>query len=227
MCFSATASFTAAAVLIPAGVYSINQSRLLDKPYWAFAMLPLLFGVQQLIEGGLWLSLQDSRAEQAHILALCFMLFSHVIWLGWVPYSAYLTEEAPKLKRNFSSLAIFGVLFGLTMYVPLLMNEDWLTVSIVRHSIHYQPYFIFDAWVSQDFVTVIYACILLIPLILSSDPYHRMLGVLLFLSGLVTGAFFEWAFVSVWCYFASIVSLYIFLVIYRSVSVVKVSGTTP
>jgi len=225
MCFSATASFAAATVLIPAGLYSVRKSCQLDKSYWAFAMLPLLFGLQQLIEGRLWLALQDGRAGEVHYLALGFILFSHVIWLGWVPFSAYLTEVSPKLKRTFLLVAVIGVLFGMSMYVPLLLNENWLAVSIVKHSIHYQPKFIFDVWVSQNLITVIYACILLTPLILSTDPYHRMLGALVFLSGLVTGAFFEWAFVSVWCYFAAIVSLYIFFMIYRSVSVSQVPGS--
>ena len=50
MCFSATASFTAAAILIPSGLYCLKESNQLDKRYWAFAILPFMFGLQQLLE---------------------------------------------------------------------------------------------------------------------------------------------------------------------------------
>ena len=55
---------------------------------------------------------------------------------------------------------------------------------------------------------------------LSSDRYHRVLGVLgvlVLLSGLLTWAIFGWVFVSVWCYFAALISLYVFFMITRSV----------
>jgi len=32
----------------------------------------------------------------------------------------------------------------------------------------------------------------------------------------VTWAFYDWAFVSVWCYFAALISLYIFIVVARN-----------
>ena len=218
MCFSATASFTAAAVLIPAGIYCLKKANQLDKPYWAFAMLPLMFGLQQLLEGGIWVALTHGEAATAHMLALWFLLFSHVFWLGWIAYSSFLTETSPRLKHIFSLIAVIGVLFGAFMYVPLLFNTEWLRVSIVLHSISYDLHFISDAYVSQGMLTAFYACVILVPLLLSSDRYHSMLGVLVLLSGLISWAFYEWVFVSVWCYFAAILSLYIFLMIARSVS---------
>ena len=55
MCFSATASFTTALVLIPVGVYCVNKATSLQKSYWLFALMPLMFGVQQFFEGVVWL----------------------------------------------------------------------------------------------------------------------------------------------------------------------------
>jgi len=225
MCFSATASFAAAAVLIPAGAYCIKKSSELSQPYWALAMLPMLFGLQQLLEGGVWVTLQSGEAAYTHGFALGFLLFSHVFWLCWVPYSSYLTELSPRLRRLFLLIAAFGLLFGVFMYVPLLFNADWLTVSIVKHSIRYELKLVFDSFVSQRLVTAVYAAVILVPLMLSSDAYHRMLGALVLLSGLVTGVFFGWVFISVWCYFAALISLYIFFMIYRSVTAKRLAGT--
>lgn len=222
MCFSATASFSSAALLIPTGTYCLIKANRLDKPYWAFAMLPLLFGLQQLIEGGIWITLQAGEQAEAQRLALGFLLFSHLFWLGWAPYSSYLTESSPRLRHAFQMIILVGLLFGAAMYLPLLDNPDWLSVSIVGHSIDYELKFISDTYVSQQTVTVFYLLVILVPLMLSSDQYHRSLGLLVFLSGLVTWLFFDWAFISVWCYFAAIISLYIFFIIVRSVPEVGV-----
>lgn len=222
MCFSATASFTSASLLIPAGAYCLIKANQLDKPYWAFAMLPLLFGLQQMIEGGIWLSLQAGEEETAHRLAFGFLLFSHLFWLGWVPYSAYLTESSPRLRRAFLMTVLIGLLLGAAMYLPLLNNPGWVSVSIVGHSIDYELKFISDTYVSQQVVTVFYLLVILVPLMLSSDLNHHSLGLLVFLSGLVAWLFFDWVFVSVWCYFAAIISLYISFVIARSAPVVGV-----
>ena len=66
MCFSATASFTAGAGLLVIGAITIRLSR--DRAELPFAAIPVLFGVQQLIEGALWLTFPDKapllNAEQ-------------------------------------------------------------------------------------------------------------------------------------------------------------------
>ena len=75
MCFSSTASFTTAALLVPAGVYCVKKATRLPKPYWVIAVLPLLFGVQQVFEGGIWLAINSSDADAARMAALGFMFF--------------------------------------------------------------------------------------------------------------------------------------------------------
>jgi len=216
MCFSATASFSAAAVLLPAGVYCLKTSNQVDKRYWVLAMMPFMFGLQQLLEGALWLSLEQGDVQATRDLALGFLLFSHLFWLVWVSYSSYQVESMPQRKQLFLGVAVFGVLFGVLMFVPLLYHHDWLTVMIVQHSIHYGMDFITDAYVSQRLLAVIYGCVILLPLVLSSDRYHNILGALILVAGMVTWAFYDWAFVSVWCYFAALISLYIFIVVARN-----------
>ena len=222
MCFSATASFTTAAILIPTGIYCLNEANQLEKPYWAFAMFPFIFGLQQLLEGGVWLALLKGDAMTARAFALGFLLFSHVFWVGWVPYSSYLTESSARFKRVFKIFTIIGVLFGASMFVPLLFIPEWLTASIVNDSIHYKLMFFSGAYVSQPMLTAVYAILILLPLMLSSDRYHNILGVLTLFSGLLAWISFNWVFVSVWCYFAAVISLYIFYIIARCVNTTRV-----
>ena len=54
MCFSATASFSAGTVLTMLGVATLRATR--RKAEIPFAASPLLFGLQQIVEGLLWLS---------------------------------------------------------------------------------------------------------------------------------------------------------------------------
>jgi hypothetical protein len=105
------------------------------------------------------------------------------------------------------------------MFVPLLTHPEWMTATIVVHSIHYSLTFVTDGYVSQRLISVLYGCVILLPLVLSSDRYHNILGAMVLVSGLLTWALYDWAFVSVWCYFAAIISLYIFFVIARRVQV--------
>ncbi|MEP7005137.1 MAG: DUF6629 family protein, partial [Sphingomonas bacterium] len=54
MCFSATASFTAGAGLLIIGAVTVRRARTAAE--LPFALVPALFGVQQVIEGALWLT---------------------------------------------------------------------------------------------------------------------------------------------------------------------------
>ena len=58
MCFSATASFGASAVLGAIGIIAVAKAK--TKPQRLFATIPLIFAVQQLTEGLLWLSLKNA-----------------------------------------------------------------------------------------------------------------------------------------------------------------------
>lgn len=107
-------------------------------------------------------------------------------------------------------MAIAGVLFGASMYLPFLFNAHWLNVSIVNHSIVYESTLIYDDYLPRVAVTAVYMLFVIVPLLLSSNLYHRNLGSLMLLSTIVTVLFFDFAFISVWCYFAAaIISVYL------------------
>ena len=52
MCFSASVSFVAGTSLLAAGAVTVRKAR--HKDELPFAAIPLLFGVQQLVEGVIW-----------------------------------------------------------------------------------------------------------------------------------------------------------------------------
>ena len=212
MCFSATASFGAAAVLIPAGVYCLKQSHKLKQPYWLIALLPLVFGLQQVFEGFVWLDLA-SLSPDPRLPALGFMFFSHFFWLLWVPLACFAVETNPLRRRLFMGVTALGTIHGLLMYVPLWIHPDWLSVEINQHSISYKATLLYDEYIPRILSRVLYALIVLIPLLLSSQFYVRLFGVIIFFSVAFATIFYGYAFISVWCFFAALLSLYILYMI--------------
>lgn len=77
MCFSATASFTAGGALLLIG--AITTTRVTKSVEMPFAMIPVLFGLQQIIEGVLWLTLPDEAPLTNMILTYAYSVFSHVL----------------------------------------------------------------------------------------------------------------------------------------------------
>ena len=210
MCFSAEVSFATAAVLVPVGLVCLKQSIDINKSYWAFALLPFLFGFQQFLEGIVWLALDGRHEYLLRPAAFGFLFFSHFLWLVWIPFTGFRTETSCLKRKLFFITGIIGLLFGGTLYIPLLLQPDWVAISIQQHSVYYDVRLVYDGILPRHVSTMIYALIILVPLLLSSDRYHKVLGVLVTVSGLLTWAFFGLVFISVWCFFAAIISSYIF-----------------
>lgn len=161
MCFSATASFSAAVLLIPAGIYCATKAKGLNKPYWLIGLLPLLFGVQQALEGLVWLALEAQNPQSIRASALGFMAFSHLFWLFWVPFSSAVLEPRGLKKTVFIALAVLGGVYGASMYLPLLLHADWLSITLLQHSISYEAVLVYDGYLPRIVVRALYAAIVL------------------------------------------------------------------
>ena len=215
MCFSATASFSASIVLIPAGIYCVKKAARLRQPYWVIALLPLLFGIQQVFEGFVWLGMESDSAGDIRLPALGFMFFSHLFWLFWIPFACYVLETSALKRKIFLTFIILGAMHGLLMYVPLYFHADWLVVELVRQSIDYKAILLHDDYMPRIVVRALYALIVLLPLVTSTDRYLRIFGVIIAISVATATVFFGYAFISIWCFFAAVLSLYILFIIMR------------
>lgn len=211
MCFSASASFTASVLLIPTGIYCLREAVKNNKNYIAIASLPLLFGIQQSFEGWLWLGVASNDLNTIYSAAWGFLFFSHFFWLFWVPLSAYLLETNRRLKKFLKIFTIVGFIYGACLYFPLLIYQDWLQIQVIHHSIFYRTYFFFNnqLFLPKDFSLIIYMLILLTPLSISSNRSLNYLGFLIFIAASATSLLYSYAFISVWCFFAAIVSVYL------------------
>jgi hypothetical protein len=105
MCFSATASFTAGIALTAAGGAAVTYAG--KKPERLFAATPLLFGVQQLTEGVVWLSFAHPALQS--VATFVYVLFSHIVWPTFIPLAILLMEPSPWRRKLLSLCTAVGV----------------------------------------------------------------------------------------------------------------------
>lgn len=213
MCYSTAVSFTSAVVLTIGGLVCLKRMGGFNPANGVLPLLPLLFGIQQGIEGLVWWSLGAHDPELLRASALGFLFFSHVLWPVAIPFSCYLAEPLHQHKGLFLLLTLLGAVFALSTYTPLLLNPGWLVVSDIHHSLVYRTTLLYDALLPRPVVTLAYTAIVLLPLLLSVRHNYRVLGLLMLLAAMLTAAMFKLAFISVWCFFAALLSLYIYYIV--------------
>lgn len=206
MCFSADVSLTVGAALLPAGAYCTRQAWVKDPSYLALAVIPLVFGIQQISEGFVWMGMLSNDQDLVRSASLVFLGFALVFWTFWIPLSASFIENRPRIKRAYQGLAGAGLFFGLLLYLPLFIHSaDRLTTTVHFHSIAYDfstlPLFrILPSSIWQMF----YLAIVSVPLLMVGKGVPlKLFGVLIAISAVLSQLAFWYAFYSVWCLFAA------------------------
>jgi hypothetical protein len=216
MCISATVSYSAAVVLVSTGIYAVRQSGRLPYPYLMWALVPVFFGIQQAFEGRVWQMLDAGDANAALPFALGFHFFSHFLWLWWLPLCSYLVEPEKTgtlgkiRKRVMGGLFLFGAGAGTLVYSVMLFHPEWMTIAVKAHAIVYNFSVPYRSTIHLPITPVmLYGLIILVPLFSSSHRQIRVFGVLVVLSMALASVAYNEAFVSVWCLFAALLSLYL------------------
>lgn len=97
MCFSASASFAAGAFLLGIGTLTRKAARTPNER--PFAAIPLLFALQQFIEGAVWLTFSHDAPLTNEVMTYAFSFFSLLLWPVFVP-AAVLLIEPPGWRRQ-------------------------------------------------------------------------------------------------------------------------------
>lgn len=221
MCFSATASFAASALLIPSGIYCIKLAIAKDPDYLPLAFTPLAFGIQQALEGIVWLGIDSNNFHDIDIASLGFLFFSHWFWLFWMPFLVWTSDRNQKIKQVCLMFAILGFFYGASLYLPIFANDNWLEIDANNCSIAYQAKLIFNFPMFREVASIIYGVIIGVPLLIASTPNINTFGALILMSMLFSQVFFYYAFISVWCFFAALLSFYIVYILEREVKPVS------
>ena len=201
MCFSATASFVAGVALATVGIATLRlTSRPSEIP---LAAIPLLFGIQQIIEGLIWLSFRQASPLPNLPFTFVYSLFSNVLWPIYVPFAIRLLETVLWRRKALLVLQIAGIAVGLYLFCFLVRFS--VTSRVLGQHIVYGE--------SLPFVGVVmtfYLSATCVSSMLASHWMIRMFGVVSLATFIAAYAINVTTLASVWCFFAAVLSFFVY-----------------
>jgi hypothetical protein len=202
MCFSATASFSAGALLLGVGALTLKSAR---RPReLPFAAIPLLFAVQQLIEGVIWLTFRSDAPLLNVVLTHVYSFFSHVLWPVYVPVTVLLMEPSGWRRRALLAFVTAGVAVGAYL-LYFLIAFPIVSRPVGQHIEYVSPHFFLAA------VMTLYLLSTTLSLFLSTHRTVKVFGVLALASFAAAYFFYATWFISVWCFFAAVLSAVVYV----------------
>lgn len=202
MCFSATASFISGTALCVIGIATLKRTQAsVEVP---FALIPLLFGIQQLTEGVIWLAFSHDRPLLSQIMMYLYSLFSHVLWPIYLPFAIGLMEAVSWRKKTIFAFGAAGVTAGLYLLYFIIASPMVAEVA-GRHIVYVSPHFYVVP------IMLLYLAATCVSCFFSSHGFVKLFGVLMLLSFITVYIVHITALVSIWCFFAAILSLLIYL----------------
>ncbi len=215
MCFSVEASITAAAALVPVGGFTVFSAWRKDRAFLPLAGVPLMFGVQQACEGGVWAGLTH-HPEWVQPWAVAFLVFAIALWPGWVPLAVAALETGTR-RWVFGVLSALGFVAGFGLLTPAALRYgEWLTVAVGGHSVVYDFSGVPGADTPVAFTwQVFYLAAVFVPLLICTRRGVKWLGVLVVAAAVAAYLVYRHAFASVWCFFGAVVSAYIAVLLFR------------
>ena len=205
MCFSATASFAVGAGLLGPGYVSIKRTQ--SPGMLLFACTPLVFTFHQIAEGVLWLSLKHPDFAPWYKPALYgYSFISQPIWPIWAPITMWLMETDQRRKKILFYFLLLGIASSLYMFYCLI-TYNISAVAENGHIRYYRDFPHLDIMRPVNFVTIA------VTPFLSTLRYTKLLAAAMMGSLILTYIFYTDYLISVWCFFAAILSLLVILVV--------------
>lgn len=209
MCFSAGASFGAAAVLSVVGAVAVIKAKTI--PQGLFAAIPFIFSIQQVAEGMLWLSFNNEEIPGRSFFTYVFLVFAIMFWPIWIPLTTRLLEKDVTRKKILGLILFFGVLVSAGFACIILFYP--LEAVATDHHIHYRldlpPAIDNLMWLFN----LLYFTTTIISTFISSTKRMKLLGFVFIAAYLFAMYFYNGAVLSVWCYFAALMSVVILWIV--------------
>ena len=204
MCYSATASFSAGVFLLGIGTLTLRSAMAAHQPQaLPFAAIPMLFAVQQLIEGVIWLSFRVDAPLLNSVMTHVYSFFSHVLWPVYVPVAVLLMEPAGWRRRGLITFGAAGA--AVSAYLLLvLVAFPIISRPTGQHIEYVSPHFF------AAITMTLYLLSTAVSPLLSSHRMVVVFGALALLSFGAAYAFYATWFISVWCFFAALLSAVVY-----------------
>lgn len=200
MCFSATASFIAGAATSGVGIAIIKNIK--SKRQIPLASIPFLFGIQQFIEGGIWLSFNLPTLNL--VLTYIYIFYSHIWWPFFVPLAIFMVEDHKIRRKILFFYMVIGICIGL--YFTAFTLTGPVFSNIINNSIGYTC-----NYYNLEIVLISYMFTTCICCFISSHKIIQIFGAAVLVSSFVAYYFYLYVFTSVWCFFSAILSVILYL----------------
>jgi len=197
MCFSMGASFAASGVLAVVGGASLKVAKKDEK---ILAIFPIVFSIQQFLEGIQWIYLKQGNVCQ--VSGYGFLFFAYAFWPLYVPLAIYIFDKARR-KILIYPLIIGALVSGffITLFFTntLTITQEWRSIAYNLHA----PI--------KAYVIIAYLLAVFIPLLTSSNKFLRWFGLINIVLAIMAAYLHVETFASVWCFFAAVSSIVFFI----------------
>jgi hypothetical protein len=208
VCFSATADFTGSVVLGAIGVATLREVK--DRRELLMAAMPCLFALHEFIEGFVWLGLEGTLSpEVAHNAGAAYALYAQGLLPFLLPLAVFLIEPTKRQRRRMLGFVILGGLLALYLTWGLIAYP--LQISMQSNSILYV-----NVITTTTLVAILYVIATCGSLFFSGFRDLVLLGWYNLVGLLVVMLVKRYAFTSVWCAYAAVVSVVIYFFFRRS-----------
>lgn len=201
MCFSAEADFIAGAIVAGVGVATLRLVR--TRRELVVGVLPLLFGIHQVVEGFVWLGLRDQVSSGLGDAAReAYIVYAHAVLPAIVPVGFMLLEPDRRRSRWMSPLVFIGVLLGIyllwqvTAY-PVGAQQEARCIDYTTHT----P--------NDVLIGVLYVSATCGPALMSSRRYLSWFGLVSLVGVIVTVLVRIDELTSLWCLYVAMISVLI------------------
>jgi hypothetical protein len=208
MCFSASVSIGAGVVLSVVGVAAIKKAE--SPAHIPFATIPLLFAMQQFTEGLLWLSFTNPAfADLQEVCTYNFLFFAQVAWPIWVPFAVLKLETKERRRTIERVFLVIGAVvsiylaYCLAIYPVKASQDDY-------HIAYDQDY----PRTLSLFGSALYLIATVAPPFFSRIKRMWLLGTAVLISYVITTILYTDYVVSVWCFFASVISIAVYAIMH-------------
>jgi len=201
MCYSLAASVNAGLSLAVVGAATVYKALRNDRRMLGFAVFPLVFSIHQFVEGVVWWSLESPFAGEEFFRYL-YTIIAFLVWPVLTPLAATLAEIDPRRNRVWALMTGCGILLALYLSIKLA-GADGIDVSVVKHSLAYDPQFERPPLV----VDLAYLILTVAPLVGFDNRALRLFGATVLATFVYSLLHNLAAWYSLWCMSAAMFSL--------------------
>ena len=204
MCFSPEADLAVGTIVVAIGIDALRHVRAPKQV--PLASIPLLLGLHQIIEAFVWWGLQGHVAHEIERIALwVYLLFALAALPVLLTIAVGLVERVPNRRYVIGAFAVLAMAVAGTLVIAI--SRGPIGVEIEGRHLAYQ----LDAFTAGGRLTALYVIATCGALLASSYRDLEVMGTL----NLIAVPVLMWltvsGFISLWCFWAAIVSVLIAL----------------